>query len=223
MDEHTADYTPWVKIISNSPSRALEEIQASLGTKGPSSVPFLVNTVDQVYDFFKSHLRPADDSTARKPFTYFTFIVIDAECVESDPWQCILCCDAPDYGEAHEEVKLKQLRMPIAKVMERLCPREMLGQTPSEFANGSTWVLSMIPPPTHFFIYDERGEKVLEDLTPGDSRKKKRGGIEDVDEAYAKHIGAVEAEEESKLDALYATTREAQLCERHEELLSKIN
>ena len=85
MDKYTNDYSPWMKITSDSPSRALEEIKANLGTKGPSSAPFLVSTVDLVYNFFKSHLRPVDDNTGRMPFTYFTFIVIDADCVKSDP------------------------------------------------------------------------------------------------------------------------------------------
>ena len=83
-------YTIWVDINSNSSTNLIQEIKANAAT-AVSPTPFSDSTVNQVYDFFKAHLRPADDDPRGiyHTFTYFTFLVVDAECLESDPWQCV--------------------------------------------------------------------------------------------------------------------------------------
>lgn len=87
-------YPAWIEITSNSLTNVIDEIAAKVLVALPAGsiyTPFAGSTVDQVYDFFKNHLRPADDDPHGyfQAFTYFTFLVIDAECLESDPWQCV--------------------------------------------------------------------------------------------------------------------------------------
>lgn len=86
--------TSWIAISSDSPTTLLRDIKANIaaaatGEKLPT--PFLTSTVEEVYEFFKNHVRPADDDPQGKhhSFTYFTFLVIDDECVESEPWQIV--------------------------------------------------------------------------------------------------------------------------------------
>lgn len=92
--------------------------------------------MDQIYDFYQVHLRSANH-TDREYGTNFTFFAIDEECATSSPNQCILCCDAPDHGEGDDGIKLRQLRMPIEKMMPFLLCFEHLSMTPSETQNPS--------------------------------------------------------------------------------------
>ena len=91
--------------INNDPDKILDEDWRAKLDDGLT--PFLGCTVDEVYKFYKTRMRPLDHSTSLKHFTQFVFLAIDEECVTSTPRQCILCCDAPDYDEEDQEIKLK--------------------------------------------------------------------------------------------------------------------
>ncbi|KAL9628238.1 MAG: hypothetical protein Q9164_007351, partial [Protoblastenia rupestris] len=179
------DITPWLEISSKSPTRVIEEIKANISSDQPSPTPFIGCTIDQIYAFFKAHLRPADDSTTLEHFTTFTFLVVDEECVQSTPWQCILCSDAPDFGEADEEVKLKTLRMPIEQAMGDLCALEQLTMTPSEALDPGGLNVGMMPPPTMVPIGQREpdGQRLYKVATPVEARANKRRGIRMAEEA----------------------------------------
>ena len=85
------NYTRWVAISSNSPTNAIQDIKANVAAEEEPPMPFLNSTVEEVYEFFKNHLRPADDDPNgyRHTFSYFTFLVVDADCIKSEPWQCV--------------------------------------------------------------------------------------------------------------------------------------
>lgn len=146
----------------------------------PQSQPFNDHTVDQAYDFFKVILRPADDSNKLASYSTFTFLAVDAACIQSQPWQCIVCSDAPDYGESPNETHLKQIRLPIEKAMQYLCPLEQLNMTPSDISNPDSRPLCTIPPWTMIPIESLPGEDVerFRMATPVEARETKRRGIE---------------------------------------------
>lgn len=83
--------SPWVAISSNSPTNVIQDIQAHTAAKEDTPMPFLNSTVEEVYEFFKNHLRPVDDDPRGiyHTFSYFTFLVVDADCIKSEPWQCV--------------------------------------------------------------------------------------------------------------------------------------
>lgn len=83
--------TSWVAISSNSHTNVIQDIEANLAAEENIPMPFLNSTLEEVYEFFKNHLRPADDDPHgwRHIFTYFTFLVVDADCVKSEPSQCV--------------------------------------------------------------------------------------------------------------------------------------
>ncbi len=85
------DVTAWVAISSNSPTNVIQDIKAHTAAKEDLPMPFLNSTVEEVYEFFKNHLRPADDDRRGfdHTFSYFTFLVVDADCIKSEPWQCV--------------------------------------------------------------------------------------------------------------------------------------
>ncbi|MCJ1284906.1 hypothetical protein MMC26_004243 [Xylographa opegraphella] len=108
--------------------------------------PFLNATVDDVYAFYKAHLRSIRDDIERDVFTSFTFLVVDAACLRSSPPQCILCSDAPDYHEGAEEVVLKQLRLLLDAAVWHMVPLEHMSMTPSEVSTPDCKALNSIPP-----------------------------------------------------------------------------
>jgi len=85
------DVTLWVPISSNSPTNVIQDIKANTAAEEDPPMPFLNTTVEEVYEFFKNHLRPADDDPRGfdHTFSYFTFLVVDADCIKSGPWQCV--------------------------------------------------------------------------------------------------------------------------------------
>ncbi len=109
---HASD-VPWTEICYDSLSRdsVIESIERNLDKEGPW--PFIGRTIEEVYDFHKKYLRAADDSRNVDPFTYFTFLIIDDECVNSDPPHYMVCCDAPDYEDPDGEITLKSTLVPI--------------------------------------------------------------------------------------------------------------
>ena len=179
--EYWEGYTPWLEVVSNSPDKAFDEIMAQIQDEGPSPTPFLGCTIEEIYDFFKAHLRPPDDSVALEHFTSFTFTVIDAECVLSHPQQCIICCDAPDFGEADDEIKLKQLRLPLQEWSHTVGGLELLRRTPSEIESQAPMVIATMPPPELVPIPDKPG--LYRIATPAESRVARKRAIRVVEEA----------------------------------------
>ena len=105
-------------------------------------MPFVGWTIEACYDFFCTHLR----STSL--FTYFTFLAIDAACVEATPAEIIVGCDGADFGELPEDApKLKIIRQPIEEVMGDLCSLETLTRTPRETACRAPFGMSVFPEP----------------------------------------------------------------------------
>ncbi|KAL8775454.1 MAG: hypothetical protein Q9194_003750 [Teloschistes cf. exilis] len=98
-------------------------------------------------------------------YTKFTFIVVDDECIKSDPWEIIVACDAPDYGEADEEVKVKYFRMHFEDGSSYLNSLEHLTMTPSEAEDRTDDVLSGFPPACMMPLHNENG-KWSGDLRP---------------------------------------------------------
>lgn len=98
------DVTPWVAISSKSSTNAIQEIKANLAAEKESPQPFLNSTVEEAYEFFKNHLRPADDDPRGSwhTFSYFTFLAVDADCIKSEPWQCV---GAPIYRIHTQQLK----------------------------------------------------------------------------------------------------------------------
>ena len=150
------------------------------------------NPADRFYDFYKDYLQPADDRIAHEDFIRYTFLVIDEECIKADPWQCILCCDAPDYGEADEEIKLKQLRLPLQEAAKHLCVLEQLVMTPSEVLNPDRLPLCMSPPATLMVTEHDRNEYRL--ATPMESRLTKKRAIEMVESSEGEAQRVYDAE-----------------------------
>ncbi|KAL6722376.1 hypothetical protein ACLMJK_001483 [Lecanora helva] len=185
MYEHSEPLdSPLMYVTTNATTDVIQIIEANLAACPPGGKlrkPFLNSTVEQVYEYFKNHLRPADDDPHAwvHTFTYFTFVVIDADCVKSEPWQCIVCCDVPDFGENERETHLKQLRLPIARAMEALPLLETLVQTPSEVVNEPELVLGMMPPGWDVEIHDDQGNRTGDRMTapPGRARAKKAYNI----------------------------------------------
>ena len=174
---HMEEYTPILEITSDHPSLALKESEFYGNSNGPNPTPFLGCSVNQVYDFFKASLRPAGESKVNESCTYFSFIAIDEECLRSEPPQCIVCSDAPDFGEAENEMKLKTLRMDIVLAFQYLCALEQLSLTPSELNKADGWVMAMMPPA----IMNEDPDSdsgSFRIATLGQARQNKRRGIQ---------------------------------------------
>lgn len=108
--------------------------------------PFLKYTIDEVYPFFKNHLRPADDILKNEPYAYFVFIVIDDACLTAETYECIVCTDAPDYNDPDGFPTLKTLRVPIETAADLLTPLDQLTMTPSEAFDPSSGALGTVPP-----------------------------------------------------------------------------
>ena len=110
---------------------------------------------------------------------------MDEECVQATPRQCIICSDAPDFGEADEEVKLKTLQMPIEQAMGSLCSLEQLTITPSEALDPDGLKVNVMPPPTMVPIGQQEpdGPMAYKIATPAEARANKRRGIKMVEEA----------------------------------------
>ncbi|KAL9614856.1 MAG: hypothetical protein Q9167_000689 [Letrouitia subvulpina] len=149
FNDNSNPVAPCLTITSKDPHKAFEQ-SADVLSHGnqPSSKAFIGSTIEEIYEFFIKHLRPETDSTAPEQLTYFTFLAVDAGCIQASPSECIVCCDAPDYNEAQDEIILKTLRLPIKEAVEYLCPLEQLRLTVSDVANPPERAWSMIPAPT---------------------------------------------------------------------------
>ncbi|KAF2460941.1 hypothetical protein BDY21DRAFT_369051 [Lineolata rhizophorae] len=157
-----------LQIIDNLLMRAVEEDTALLildgetvddGSKAkrasrapfskPIDNPFAESaTPYDIYDMWKRKLRGPANSTESN-LTSFTFAILDRQTLVD--YSCVVCCDAPDFGEQEDEVVLKALRMGFDEALFNLARFEMLTCAPSEAR--SDMVLSVIPPA----IFDTTG------------------------------------------------------------------
>ncbi len=147
---------------------------------------FLNCTVEQVYDFYKRYLRAADDSLDPQHFSASTFVVVDEACLSADRWQCIVCTDGPDFGEADDARVLKQVRVEVSNAWLTVARLEELTITASE---AEYWarnphdedfrILKMAPkPPKIVPIADSDDGDIWWGLaTPTQARAKKMKGI----------------------------------------------
>ncbi|KAL8909705.1 MAG: hypothetical protein Q9207_000014 [Kuettlingeria erythrocarpa] len=103
-------------------------------------------------------------------YTKFTFIVVDDQCLRSDPWEIIVACDAPDCGEADDETRVKYFRMPFEEGASCLNALEYLTMTPSEAATHSHDVLTGFPPVCMMPVRNEDGQW-LGDMRPATREK----------------------------------------------------
>lgn len=116
--------------------------QSETGTEWP----LLNYTIDEVYPFFKTHLRPAGDTLKKEPFAYFVFVVIDDACLTAETYECIVCTDASDYDDPNGFTSLKTLRIPIDTAADVLIPLDQFTITPSEAQDPSSGALGTVPP-----------------------------------------------------------------------------
>jgi len=148
---------------------------------------FLDCELDEVYDFWRRNLRAADNSEGPYQLSAFTFVVIDEACLNSDRMQCIVCSDAPDFGEADDAIVVKQVRIDATKAWCIMVALEELTMTPSETAHwAGNWedkdfsVLNVVarPPTTMTLVEDEnRNDIVRRYATPAEARANKRKAI----------------------------------------------
>ncbi|KAL8937419.1 MAG: hypothetical protein Q9216_004430 [Gyalolechia sp. 2 TL-2023] len=174
----------------------------------PSPTPFLGKTVPQIYAFFKDHLRQPEDSTTHHPFTHFTFLAVDTECIQpsatsnmpeipdgspyrtDSDYTILLCSDAPDFHESDAQPRLKTLRLPIAAALEHLDSVEELTMAPREvytsvYEDQDADVVKLLPPakmiPIPPFVNSEDQEYKVG--TPIETRMRKRQGLRIAEEA----------------------------------------
>lgn len=180
----------------NTSFEAMEKRQSeALATRfdEPPLCEFADCTIDEVYDFYKRHLRPADDREAHPHFSAFTFAVVDEECLRAEPQQLIVCSDAPDFGEADDAVVLKTMRIKATRAWYASIRVEELTRTPMEAEMGANavneelTVLKSAPMPPKLVCAEDQSEspdEVGDDeaplyvfATPAQARAKKRAGI----------------------------------------------
>ena len=176
------------------------------------------SSVDEAYDFFKLQLRSPDCYGTRTRFSYFTFLVVDEECLQTQPYTCVVCSDAPDFGEAEDEIKLKQIRMDFEDVAQYLPALEELILTPDEFCDKEEQLLfNIMPPPTMMFTE----EKDVYKLAPGmEARRTKRRALQIIEQAIinqAREARQDKGARRQKLNVQQSLTTEA----RVEEEISK--
>lgn len=172
--------------------REKQKEQLSTNSDKPPNYDFVNHTIDQVYDFYKRHLRPADHSPDFPHFSAFTFAVVDEECLRSEPQQLLICSDAPDFGEADDAIVLKQTHFKATMAWGASVRLEELTMTPTEAElrakdprNRDFTTLKMQPAPPKLVRADESSGDESEDeegvlhvfATPAQARAKKRAGI----------------------------------------------
>lgn len=113
--------------------------------------PFLDWTPLALYDFHKMLLRPIMSNHGRsKQFAFFTFLAVDAACIEGKPkdkWEIIVSSDGPDYNESPATgPKLKVWRQNVASLMESLAAIEMAVSAPSEVGRWCPMQANVQPP-----------------------------------------------------------------------------
>ena len=137
--------------------------------------PFLDSSVEKVYGIFKTNISAPDDNATERLFTHFTCVMIDQECIDCKPYQCIVCSNAPDHAEVAGANRLKTMRLLLEVVASALMPLELLSMTPSEAIDSDSDCLTSTPP---FTVMAECQHKRGHDLaTPAESRRHKERAI----------------------------------------------
>ncbi|KAL8646811.1 MAG: hypothetical protein Q9210_005918 [Variospora velana] len=164
--------------------------------------PFLGSTVPQVYSFFKDHLRKPEDSKERHNFAHFTFLAVDAECfrppspsAKSQDYTILVCCDAPDFHEGENLMRLKTLRLPLPDAVKYTYMLDSLQMTPSEvhkvvFEEPDAMISKMFPPANHIPVepYTNDEHQRYKMATPGEARLRRRHGLRDMEEQRRQEI-----------------------------------
>jgi ribosomal protein L14 len=98
-------------------------------------------------------------------------------------------------GEVEDEIKLKELRMPIEEGLQYLCALEQLNLTPSEIRKPDGWAMCMMPPPTLESVFNKayEGELSFKTTTPAQLRRNKRTGIKLAEMTTREYAAAREA------------------------------
>ncbi|MDI1487934.1 MAG: hypothetical protein OHK93_007208 [Ramalina farinacea] len=175
---------PWLEILTRDPGKILQSSEDSQNAEISDSTPFKGYSVEELSEFFKSHLRSSDESALGGPFTHFTFIVVDEACFDTKPLSCIVCCDAPDFAEGEDEIKLKSIRMDFDDATNWLPAFEELALTPEEYDDKEELLtFGIMPPPTMRFT--DRVERYR--FAPmAQARRNKRRALRIVEEAITK-------------------------------------
>ena len=140
----------WMTITSSASdlNRLLSDIRSHL--EEPSSIPiptpFSGYTISQVYNFSKDVLRRPEDTNLVGPFSDFTFLVVDEDCLGNysssakdaagPPPTLLVFSDAPDIHESETEVVLKKRRTPLVEALLDVRAIENLNMTLKECARG---------------------------------------------------------------------------------------
>ena len=161
---------------------------------------FIGWTVEDIYAFFKSHLRPPQDDLTGSFFSNFTFVVVDQVCVSSRRWQCIICCDAPDFGEQSKEIELKKIRMSLAEAVDHLIAFEELFLTPDEFEDQEeTLGFEVTPPATLTFTAQLN---VYHHVTLDQARKNRVRALRIIESPIAKDAQALREDKREKSESV---------------------
>lgn len=114
------------------------------------SSPVLGWSVEAIYHLWKSKFRnPTGPPDWTQKWTAFTFIILDEQTAINR--KCLLCSNAPDFGETPGEVVLKAIRMTFEKaVSDNLNVWEILHRCPSEWNDEQ--ILELYPPSSVFVL-----------------------------------------------------------------------
>ncbi len=143
----------WVEVTSSSLPRAGVDGKIEVDDDRAGNELFTNFDTELAWGFYRAFLRPKSTSIRYEPFTHFTFLVIDEQCINAQPKEIIVCCDAPDYDEDNANGRHipKEVRLPISTAMSILIPLEQLQMTLQEAVSPS-WesseAVSTIPPCT---------------------------------------------------------------------------
>lgn len=174
MDTQTVDNLGTIEVRTDAP---LAELAS----------PFLNWSPQEVYEWWQRHIQAPHHSKAGH-WAYFNFIILDADTLpqhEDDQPQLLLCCDAPDVGEAENEIRLKTIRTHFEDALEHILTFEMLSMCPSE--KGKGWAVSVNPHPT-LLSTDEPG--VFTVASPERARQNKRNALLQLEEAQRQEAAA---------------------------------
>ncbi|KAL8888437.1 MAG: hypothetical protein Q9192_006174, partial [Flavoplaca navasiana] len=137
--------------------------------------PLFDSSVEKVYEIFKTNMSAPDDNAMERLFTHFTCVMIDQECIDSKPYQCIVCSGAPDHAEVAGANRLKSMRLPLEVAASVLVPLKQLSMNPSEAIDSDSDCLTSTPPFTVMAVSQHNGGHDL--ATPAESRRHKEWAI----------------------------------------------
>ena len=179
---------------SKEANRDSDEETDEEGNEGVES-PFFGFTVQQVYEFWRKHLQAVDYLKFPQRLSAFSFVVIDEACLPGEIMDCIICTDAPDYGESDEGVPvLKTIRTSASHAWVVMVALEEMTMTPSEceymaknlddwgydLENAPSGCLNLIRPARFVILEEDEEGNVLRrrEATPREARINKENGID---------------------------------------------